>query len=130
MVNHTKFQRLFLLIWVCVFSYNISRTYLILICDISDGGSNLVIQQDTVFVSGMNPDCNEDEIAQHFGSIGVIKVSDSQCIFICRIAPCVWKLNSKYFFMSCYINARFCFSNCAYSLFELSYLLHIIPSNL
>lgn len=37
---------------------------------------NLVIQVDTVFVSGMSPDLNEDDIAQHFGSIGIIKVRD------------------------------------------------------
>ncbi|KAK9886051.1 hypothetical protein WA026_014834 [Henosepilachna vigintioctopunctata] len=37
-------------------------------------GSNLVIQVDTIFVSGMNPDCTEDDIANHFGSIGVIKL--------------------------------------------------------
>lgn len=34
-----------------------------------------MVQVDTIFVSGMNPELTEDEIAQHFGSIGVIKVS-------------------------------------------------------
>lgn len=34
----------------------------------------MVTQEDTIFVSGMNPDTNEDEIFTHFGSIGVIKV--------------------------------------------------------
>lgn len=33
-----------------------------------------MVQVDTIFVSGMNPELTEDEIAQHFGSIGVIKV--------------------------------------------------------
>jgi RNA-binding protein FUS len=33
-----------------------------------------VVQVDTIFVSGMNPELTEDEIAQHFGSIGVIKM--------------------------------------------------------
>ncbi|KAJ8917586.1 hypothetical protein NQ315_000069 [Exocentrus adspersus] len=37
--------------------------------------NNLVIQVDTIFVSGMNPELNEDDIAQHFGSIGIIKAS-------------------------------------------------------
>lgn len=32
-------------------------------------------QQDTIFVQGLPDDVNEDAIAQHFGSIGVIKVS-------------------------------------------------------
>lgn len=35
---------------------------------------NLVVQVDTIFVSGMNPDLNEEDIADHFGSIGIIKV--------------------------------------------------------
>ncbi|XP_045473618.1 RNA-binding protein cabeza isoform X4 [Harmonia axyridis] len=39
-----------------------------------DSGSNLVIQVDTVFVSGMNPECTEDDIAEHFGAIGIIKI--------------------------------------------------------
>ncbi|VEN54147.1 unnamed protein product [Callosobruchus maculatus] len=38
------------------------------------GGENLVIQVDTIFVSGMNTDLNEDDIADHFGSIGIIKM--------------------------------------------------------
>lgn len=38
------------------------------------GDGNLVIQQDTVFVSGMDPSFTEDDIADHFGSIGIVKV--------------------------------------------------------
>lgn len=44
-----------------------------------DGGGggnndNMVTQEDTIFVSGMNPDITEEDIADHFGSIGIIKV--------------------------------------------------------
>ena len=39
------------------------------------GGQTMeTVQEDTIFISGMNPDSNEDEIAQHFGAIGIIKV--------------------------------------------------------
>lgn len=34
----------------------------------------MVVQEDTVFVSGIDPSFTEEDIAQHFGSIGVIKV--------------------------------------------------------
>lgn len=34
----------------------------------------MVVQEDTVFVSGMDSDINEDDIANHFGAIGIIKV--------------------------------------------------------
>lgn len=33
-----------------------------------------MIQEDTVFVSGMGPDVSEIDIADHFGAIGIIKV--------------------------------------------------------
>lgn len=33
-----------------------------------------MIQDDTIFVSGMSPDVDEMEIADHFGAIGIIKV--------------------------------------------------------
>ena len=35
----------------------------------------MITQEDTVFVSGMSPALTEDDIQQHFGAIGVIKVS-------------------------------------------------------
>lgn len=35
----------------------------------------MVTQEDTVFVAGMDPSITEDDIAGHFGSIGVIKVT-------------------------------------------------------
>lgn len=36
----------------------------------------MVVQEDTVFISGMDPNLTEEDIAQHFGAIGVIKVSN------------------------------------------------------
>ena len=38
------------------------------------GGSDYIVQEDTIFVSGMNPNTSEGDIAQFFGAIGVIKV--------------------------------------------------------
>lgn len=34
----------------------------------------MITQEDTIFVSGMNIDITEEEICQHFGAIGLIKV--------------------------------------------------------
>lgn len=34
----------------------------------------MVTQEDTIFVSGMDAQTTEDEIANHFGAIGIIKV--------------------------------------------------------
>lgn len=34
----------------------------------------MIVQEDTVFVSGMTVATTEDDIQEHFGSIGVIKV--------------------------------------------------------
>lgn len=39
----------------------------------------MVMQEDTIFVSGMDPAVSEDEICQHFGAIGVIKVRTTVC---------------------------------------------------
>lgn len=36
---------------------------------------DMITQEDTVFVSGMSPAMTEEDIQQHFGAIGVIKVS-------------------------------------------------------
>lgn len=33
------------------------------------------MQEDTIFVSGMNPELTEEDIGEHFGAIGVIKVN-------------------------------------------------------
>lgn len=37
------------------------------------GDNNMVVQDDTVFVSGMDPEVTESEINDHFGAIGIIK---------------------------------------------------------
>lgn len=54
------------------------RTSVLIFCCItggSGGGSGeMIVQQDTIFVSGMDPSVTEDDIASHFGQIGVIKV--------------------------------------------------------
>lgn len=34
----------------------------------------MVTQEDTIFIQGMNPSTTEDELCQHFGAIGIIKV--------------------------------------------------------
>lgn len=34
----------------------------------------MVTQEDTIFVSGMDSEITEEEICQHFGAIGLIKV--------------------------------------------------------
>lgn len=34
----------------------------------------MITQEDTIFVSGMNPSATEDDICTHFGAIGMIKV--------------------------------------------------------
>ena len=39
------------------------------------GDDQMETQVDTVFVTGLPPDVTEDDLAGHFGSIGLIKVS-------------------------------------------------------
>lgn len=39
----------------------------------SNSGGDMVTQEDTIFVSGMDPRCDEEEIGRHFGQIGLIK---------------------------------------------------------
>lgn len=34
----------------------------------------MITQEDTIFISGMNTDATEEDIATHFGAIGIIKV--------------------------------------------------------
>lgn len=50
------------------------------------GDSNdLVMQEDTIFVSGMPTHASEDDIKEHFGSIGVIKVREKcGCLIMSR----------------------------------------------
>jgi len=50
-------------------------SYVLVILGDGGGGGGLVVQHDTVFVSGIDPNFTEDDIADHFGSIGIIKVS-------------------------------------------------------
>lgn len=38
------------------------------------GGGDMITQEDTVFIQGMNPSTTEEELCQHFGAIGIIKV--------------------------------------------------------
>lgn len=40
----------------------------------------MVTQEDTIFIQGMNPSTTEDELCQHFGSIGIIKVLHRFCL--------------------------------------------------
>ncbi|XP_046801985.1 RNA-binding protein cabeza isoform X2 [Lucilia cuprina] len=37
------------------------------------GGGDLITQEDTIFVSGMDPEATEMDIETHFGAIGIIK---------------------------------------------------------
>lgn len=55
------------------------------------GQGDMEIQQDTIFVSGMGEDCTEEAMVQHFGSIGVIKVS---FLCVCHQDPPVWLCES------------------------------------
>lgn len=52
-------------------SYHITGGY----GDRGGGNDGMVTQEDTIFVSGMDPSISEEEICQHFGAIGIIKVS-------------------------------------------------------
>lgn len=40
----------------------------------NDRSGDFIVQEDTIFVSGMSPNTSEADIEQHFGSIGIIKV--------------------------------------------------------
>lgn len=51
-----------------------------------DSGNDMITQEDTIFVSGMSPETNEDEIANHFGAIGIIKVSANHLTYYCFTA--------------------------------------------
>ncbi|XP_043264423.1 RNA-binding protein cabeza isoform X4 [Colletes gigas] len=41
--------------------------------DRGGGNDGMVTQEDTIFVSGMDPSISEEEICEHFGAIGIIK---------------------------------------------------------
>ncbi|CAH1399961.1 unnamed protein product [Nezara viridula] len=53
------------------------------------GGGDYIVQEDTVFVSGMNPATSEGDIQQHFGAIGVIKIDKRSG------KPKIWMYNDK-----------------------------------
>lgn len=40
----------------------------------NDRSGDFIVQEDTIFVSGMTTNTSEGDIEQHFGSIGIIKV--------------------------------------------------------
>lgn len=40
----------------------------------NDRSGDFIVQEDTIFVSGMSSNTSEADIEQHFGSIGIIKV--------------------------------------------------------
>lgn len=40
----------------------------------NDRSGDFIVQEDTIFVSGMSTNTSEGDIEQHFGSIGIIKV--------------------------------------------------------
>lgn len=40
-------------------------------------GNDMITQEDTIFVAGMDPSTTEQDIETHFGAIGIIKVSCS-----------------------------------------------------
>lgn len=48
---------------------------------VGGGGGDYIVQEDTVFISGMNPDTSDNDIAQLFGSIGIIKVFNRVQLF-------------------------------------------------
>lgn len=51
------------------------------------------VQEDTIFVSNMGTEVTEELLIQHFGSIGVIKVSVLFiCVFVCA---------HRFFFFGC-----------------------------
>lgn len=56
--------------------------------DRNSGSDGMVTQEDTIFVSGMDPSISEEEICQHFGAIGIIKV----CTFQTKV---VWLEGNK-----------------------------------
>lgn len=43
------------------------------ICKLFIGGAEVMTQDDTIFVSGMDAEVTENDINDHFGSIGIIK---------------------------------------------------------
>lgn len=44
--------------------------------------SYLFLESDTIFISGMAPETTEEQLATHFGSIGLIKVKTRLLTFL------------------------------------------------
>jgi RNA recognition motif-containing protein len=72
----------------------------------------MITQEDTVFVSGMSPAMTEDDIQQHFGAIGVIKVS-TPIILTSGIILCTSPNGRRYDFACC--KAKYCLCNICYN---------------
>lgn len=57
-----------------------AQTSMIFVVAMNDSRSgDFITQEDTIFISGMDSHTTEADIKQHFGAIGIIKVSFS-CI--------------------------------------------------
>lgn len=54
----------------------------------NSGGGDMITQEDTIFVSGMSPNITEEDIEQHFGAIGVIKVICKRWFKKCECTLC------------------------------------------
>ncbi|XP_037028405.1 RNA-binding protein cabeza isoform X8 [Bradysia coprophila] len=54
------------------------------------GGDNeMITQEDTIFIAGMNPSATEEDIANHFGAIGIIKKDKK------TMKPKIWLYRNK-----------------------------------
>lgn len=56
--------------------------------DRGGGGGDMITQEDTVFVQGMNPSTTEDELCKYFGAIGIIKVIKIKCYHSSHNSTC------------------------------------------
>ncbi|KAI8434925.1 hypothetical protein MSG28_003398 [Choristoneura fumiferana] len=57
--------------------------------DRGGGGGDMVTQEDTIFIQGMDPSTSEDELCTHFGAIGMIKIDKK------TQRPKVWMYKDK-----------------------------------
>lgn len=56
--------------------------------------ADMITQEDTIFVAGMDIQSSEDDIAAHFGAIGVIKVTYTFFFFIIPIKCIVIRIET------------------------------------
>ena len=56
-------------------TYLMQFFYSVLVGPVDTRTGDLIVQQDTIFISGMDPHTTENQIVSHFGAIGVIKVN-------------------------------------------------------